>query len=111
MKMSTLGGELEFLPWNSAQLEEPDQGFFDQVVRTRRAGSDADDCRAWRQPEMGNDFALLVQIVMFDLILGNEPRSVQNKIGRQLFLAHFREVRRVRAVVTADDEKQIHFHV
>ena len=41
-----LGGELELLARNSAQFEQPNQSFLDQVVGTRGAGSDADDGRA-----------------------------------------------------------------
>ena len=85
--------------------------FFDQVVRTRCAGSDADDSGSVRQPEMRNHFAFLVQIVMLDLRGGNQPRSVEHKIGGQFFFAHLRQVRRVRAVVTAHDQQQIHWHV
>src|SRR6202011_3104268 len=103
---SILGRELELLARNSAQLEKPDQSFLDQVVRTRRAGSDADDSRAGRKPEVRNDFALFMQIVMLDFIERDQPRRVQDKIGWQFFLAHFREVRSVRAVVTADDQEQ-----
>ena len=63
-----LGGELELLARNSAQLEKPDQSFLDQVVRTRRAGRNSDDSRTGWEPEVRNDFAFLVQIVMLDLI-------------------------------------------
>ncbi len=108
---SILGGELELLARNSAQLEKPNQSFLDQVVGTRRAGGDADDGGARRKPEVRNHFAFFGQIVMLDFIAREKPRSVQDKIGRQFFLAHFREVRSVRAVVTANNKEQIHFDV
>src|SRR2546430_11303203 len=47
-----LGGELELLARNSAQLEKPDQSFLDQVVRTRRAGRNSDDSRTGWEPEV-----------------------------------------------------------
>src|SRR5438128_7144681 len=108
---TSLGGELELLARNSAQLEKPNQSFLDQVVRTRGAGGDADNGGARRKPEVGNHFAFFGQIVMLDFIAREKPRSVQDKIGRQFFLAHFREVRSVRAVVTANNKEQIHFDV
>src|SRR5438552_12924283 len=46
------GGELELLAWDSAQLEQPNQSFLDQVIRTRRAGGDSDDGGARRKPEV-----------------------------------------------------------
>src|SRR5258708_6037371 len=79
----SLRRELELLARDSAKLEETDQCFFDQVVRTRRAGGDSDDGRTRRQPEMGNDFAFLMQIVMLDLVLRDETRRVEHEVGRQ----------------------------
>src|SRR5438309_9694408 len=105
--MSILGGEFELLARDSAQLEKPDQRFLDQVIWAGRAGSDANDGWAGRKPEMRNDFAFLVKIVMLDFAARDQPRSVQDKIGWQFFLTHFSEVRSVRAVVTVDDEEQI----
>src|SRR5207248_358048 len=106
-----LGGELELLARDAAQFEKADQSFFDQIVRTRRTGGNADDGRTIRKPEVRNHFAFFVQIVMLDLVEREQARSVQDKIGRQFFLAHLREVRSVRAVVAANNEKQIHFDV
>ena len=40
------GGGVQLLDADAAQLKEPDQRFFDQVVRAGRAGRDADDDRA-----------------------------------------------------------------
>src|SRR2546430_13365645 len=94
-RLSILGGELELVARNSAELKKTNQSFLDQVIRTRRAGGDSDNRRSGRQPEMGNDFAFLVQIVMLDLVLRHQPRRVEHEISRQLFLAHFGEVRRV----------------
>src|SRR5256886_14170483 len=109
--VTDLGGELELLARDSAQLEQSDQSFLDQVVRTRRAGSDANDGRSGWKPKMRNDFAFFVKIVMLDFAAGEQARSVQDKIGRQFFLAHFREVRSVRAVVAANDKQNVHFNV
>ena len=44
--ISSLGNHLEVLARNAAQFEEPDQCFFNQIIRTRCPGSDADDGRA-----------------------------------------------------------------
>src|SRR5438132_11297203 len=63
-----LGGELELLPKNSAELEKPDQRFLDQVVRAGSAGGDANDSRTIRKPEVRNDFSFFVQIVMLDFV-------------------------------------------
>src|SRR6476620_11212704 len=48
---------------------------------------------------------------MLDFRSGNKPRSVQNKICRQLLFAHLGEVRCVRTVVTPNDEQQIHANI
>src|ERR1700731_134809 len=89
---SPLGGELELLARDAAQLEKTDQRFLDQVVRTRRTRGDTDDARSIRKPEVRNDFALLMQIVMLDLVCGDEARRVQDKIGGQFLFSHLREV-------------------
>src|SRR5207244_12922517 len=102
-----LGGELELLARNSAQLEKPNESFLDQVVGTRRAGGDADDGGARRKPEMRNHFAFFGQIVMLDLIAREKQRSAQDKRGRKFFLARLREVRSVRAGVTPHNKQQI----
>src|SRR4029077_17158079 len=102
--LSISGSELEWLARDSAQLKQPDQSFLDQVVRTRRAGSDANDGRSGWKPKTRNDFAFFVQMLVLCFAARDQPRSVQDKIGRQFFLAHFREVRCVRAVVTTNYE-------
>ena len=61
---------------NAAQLEQPDQCFFDQIVGTRGAGGNADDNGTGRQPEVGNDFALLMRVVMLNLSGRDQPRSI-----------------------------------
>src|SRR5205085_2773518 len=96
---------------DAAQLKQPDQCFLDQVIGTRGASGDADYDRTGRQPEMGNYFTLLVQIVMLDLGRGDQTRSIQNKISGQFFFAHFGEVRGIGAVVTAHHQQQIHRNV
>src|SRR5437762_10099134 len=109
--MSILGGGVEFVARDPAQLKKPDQRFFNQVVRTGGAGRDANNSRATRQPVSRNYFRLLVQIIVFDLIARKKPRGVEHKIGRQFFFAHLGEMRCVRAVVAANDKENIHLNV
>src|SRR6476660_8596981 len=61
---------------DAAQLKQSNQRFFDQVVRTRCAGGNADDDGTGRQPEVGNDFALLMRVVMLNLSGQDQPRSI-----------------------------------
>ena len=56
---------------NPAHFKNFDDGVFDQIVRARRSGGDADDCRFRAQQEAGvgaGDFFFLVQVVVNDLI-------------------------------------------
>src|SRR5207302_2336790 len=39
------------------------------------------------------------------------PGSVSNKIRRQFFLTHLGQMRSIRAVVAADDEKEVHSNI
>src|SRR5947209_20579555 len=68
----SLGSGFELLALDPAQLKQPNECFLDQVVRTRCAGRDANIHRTRRQPEMRNDFALFVQVVVLDLGRTNE---------------------------------------
>src|SRR4029077_13166048 len=101
--LSSLRSQLELVARNAAQLKKADQCFFNQIVRARCARSDPNDSGLVRQPEMRNHFALLVQVVMFDLGSRNQSRGVEHKIGWELFFAHFGEMGCVRTIITAHD--------
>src|SRR5437879_1228157 len=110
-RLSILGRDLELRARNSAELKQANERLFNQVVRTGCAGGDADNGAAVWQPISRDDFALLMQIVMLDLVAREQTRGVEHKIGGQLFLAHFGEVRSIRAVVTAHDEQKIQWDI
>src|SRR5207253_5767289 len=61
---------------DAAKLKQSNQRFFDQVVRTGGAGGNANDDRTRRQPEVGNDFTLLMRVVMLNLSGRDQPRSI-----------------------------------
>src|SRR5581483_912855 len=69
----SLRGKFELLARNAAQLEKANQRLLNQIVGARRAGSDPNDGRSVRQPEMRDHFTFLVQVVVLDLRRGNEP--------------------------------------
>src|SRR5262245_38956420 len=94
-----------------AQLKQPDEGFINQIVRTRSSGRDADDDPPLGQPIPRLDVASYVLIVLPDFLLVDESSGVENELGCQLFFGHLGEVRSVGGVVTTDDEKQVHLHV
>ncbi len=48
-----------------------------------------------------------MEIVASDLASGMQAPGIAHKVGRGLLLANFGEVRRVRAVVAADDEENV----
>ena len=102
---------VQLLARNSAKLEELDERFFNQVVRARRARSDANHNRPLGKPIAGNYFLLLMQIVVLDLLRREQPRRIQNKICRQSFLSHLGQVRSVGTVVTAHDDEEVHLHI
>src|SRR6266550_1265768 len=60
---------------------------------------------------MGNDLALLVQVVMLDLSGGNQPRSVEHEISGQFFFAHLSEMGGIRTIITAHNQQQVHWHI
>src|SRR5260370_15573981 len=70
------GGELELVSRDTAQLKQPNQCFFDQVVGTRSTGGNAHDNGTGWQPEVGNDFTFLMQVVMFDLSGRDQTRRI-----------------------------------
>src|SRR6266542_3204789 len=85
--MFHLRSQLELLARDAAQLEKPDQRLLNQIVRTRCASGDSDDSRSIRQPEVRNDFAFLVQVVMLDFVSRSQARGIQHKISRKLFFS------------------------
>ena len=102
----------ELLARNAAQLEKTHQRFFDQIIRARCAGGDADHDRSRSAANLARSLPLLVQIVMLEFPWSETRReALQHKISRQLFLAHLRQMRSVRAVVAAHHQQQIHLHV
>src|SRR6266849_2519359 len=66
--LSILGRDLEFRARNSAEFKQANERLFNQIVRTGCAGGDADNGAAVWQPISRDDFALLMQIVMLDLV-------------------------------------------
>src|SRR4051794_29757385 len=60
------GRGFELLALDPAQLEQPNECLLDQVVRARCAGGNADHHWTRRQPEVRNNFAFLVQVVVLD---------------------------------------------
>src|SRR6266566_7894463 len=109
--MPTLGGGVEFVAGDPAQLKKPDQCFFDQIVWAGCASRDSDDSRAVRQPVSRDYFTLLMQIIVFDLVARKKARGVEHKIGRQFFFAHLGKMRCVRAIVAANNKQKVHFDV
>ena len=73
------GRRFELLRGNPAQLEQPDQRLFDQIVRAGRAGGDADDDRPRRQPVARDDFLLLVQIVVENFLVRDQAEALRMK--------------------------------
>src|SRR5256885_17007665 len=101
-----LGRGFEFFAANAAQLVKPDQRFFDQIIRAGGAGGNPDNDLSCRQPVPRDDFFALVQIVMKNLFVRDETSCVADKISRQFFFAHLSEMRSVRAVVAADEDRK-----
>ncbi len=57
---------------------------------------------------MADHFLLLVLVVVGNFLGRDELVGILDEVGGQHGLAHFGEVRRVAAVVAADDEQQVH---
>src|SRR5438876_9779197 len=60
-----------FLHRNAAQLEEPANGVFDQIVRAGGAGGDADGDAAGWQPVLRFDFLMQMLVVMLNDFIRN----------------------------------------
>ena len=83
-------------------------GFLDEIIRAARAGGDADrQMLAGGEPVGGCDFAFGVDVEMADRCGGLDAIGVAEEIGPEIFFADFDQVRGVRAVVAADDEKEV----
>src|SRR6516164_2260385 len=82
----------QFLGGNAAQLKQPVNYVFDEVVWARRAGGDADGDFAGRQPVTGLGFLFGVLVVMADEFVRLHFGGVFDEVSWQLGLAHFGEV-------------------
>jgi hypothetical protein len=93
----------------AAEFEEPDNCFFDQIVRATGTGGDRhrDFLVRSGHPPRAFNFLFGVDIKMPDGIAGNKALRVAHEPCRQFFFTNFDEVGCVGAVVAADDEEEV----
>ena len=89
-------------------LTEKQDGFLDEIIRAARSGGDSHGQWECWQPAFGRHLAFGVLVVVRDAVARFQPAGVAYEIGRKPAFSHFGEVRGIRAVVSADDQEEVH---
>ena len=94
--------------FDAVQLEDAEDGFFDEVVGAGGSGGDADGDGGSGEPVFGEDFLFRLQVEVADVLARAQAAGVADEVGGEDFFAEFGEVGGVGGVVAADDEEEVH---
>ena len=79
IKLTSPLNRQDFVRRYASQFVDAEDRIFDQVVRTRSAGRDANDRRTNREPVVGHDFSLFVEVVVRDAFCGLKFCALRTK--------------------------------